>query len=139
MTRLHQATGVAVNGRGVLIEGPPGAGKTSLALALMDRGAVLIGDDGVAIEAVGGRLLVSPPPATRGLIEVRNVGILTRATVSRVPVSLVIRLDPDALRHVETAETCAIAGATIPLIRLWPDSPVLALRAELALERHGLP
>ena len=142
MTLLHQATGVAVDGRGVLIEGAPGIGKTSLALALIDRGAVLIGDDGVAIavaaEQAEVRLLASPPPATHGLIEVRNVGILRQATVASVPIALVIRLDRAAPRHVEQAEACVIAGVSLPLIRLYPESPVLALRAELALVRHGL-
>ncbi|MGB7371776.1 MAG: serine kinase, partial [Erythrobacter sp.] len=31
------------------ILGPPGCGKSSLALALIDRGAQLIGDDGVTL------------------------------------------------------------------------------------------
>lgn len=142
MTTLHQATGVAIGGpkgnRGLLIEGPPGAGKTSLALALIDRGAALIGDDGVALSLDAKRLLASPPPATAGLIEVRNVGIIARPFAAQVPVALVIRLDPQAPRYVEAAESCTIAGYTLPLIRLWPDSPVLPLRAELALELHGL-
>jgi len=30
-----------------------------------------------------------------------------------------------------------LEGVTLPLIRLWPDSPVLALRAEQALALHG--
>ncbi|MFM5886059.1 MAG: HPr kinase/phosphorylase, partial [Novosphingobium sp.] len=54
MSVLHQATAVAIGGRGVLIEGAPGSGKSSLALALIDRGAALIGDDGVALAAVNG-------------------------------------------------------------------------------------
>jgi putative glutamine amidotransferase len=29
-------------------------------------------------------------------------------------------------------------AVTLPLIRLWPDSPVLALRAEFALKHYGL-
>ncbi len=138
MTTLHQATGVAIGGRGLLIEGPPSSGKTSLALALIDRGAKLIGDDGVALSLDAKRLLVSPPPATAGLIEVRNVGIIARPFAVQVPVALVVRLDPQAPRFVEAAETCTIAGYTLPLIRLWPDSPVLTLRSELALELHGL-
>jgi len=138
MTRLHQATAVAIGDRALLIEGPPGSGKSSLALALIDRGAQLIGDDGVALVQRAGRLFASPPTATRGLIEVRNVGILPVDVVEDVAVALVIRLDPDAPRHVEQATTCARADAVLPCIALYPDSPVLALRAELALRRHGL-
>ena len=40
-----QATCVAIAGRALLIEGAPGTGKSSLGLALIDRGAQLIGDD----------------------------------------------------------------------------------------------
>ncbi|HQA17982.1 MAG TPA: serine kinase, partial [Novosphingobium sp.] len=47
MSLVHQATCVAIKGRALLIEGPPGSGKSSMALALIDRGAALIGDDGV--------------------------------------------------------------------------------------------
>jgi hypothetical protein len=32
----------------------------------------------------------------------------------------------------------AIEGFEIPVIMLWPESPVLALRVEWALRRHGL-
>lgn len=134
----HQAGAVAIEGRAVLIEGAPGAGKSSLALALIDRGAVLIGDDGVLLEAVGGRLLASPHPRIAGLIEVRNVGLVTMPTVARVPVALVLRLDPAAPRHVAAAEQAERAGVTMPLLTLWPDSPVLALRAEIALRVHGV-
>ena len=51
----HQGTCVMIGTQGLLIEGPPGAGKSSLALALIDRGATLVGDDGVLIEAMGKR------------------------------------------------------------------------------------
>jgi HPr Serine kinase C-terminal domain len=135
MTLIHQATCVAIGGRAVLIEGPPGVGKTSLALALIDRGAALIGDDGVSLELREGRLLASPPPNTAGLIEVRNLGLLPWPTVSGVPVALILRLNPDAPRFIEAAEQVELGGITLPLIRLWPDGAVLALKAELALER----
>ena len=139
MSVPHQATCVAIGGRAVLIEGAPGSGKSSLALALIDRGAVLVGDDGVLLDVEGARLLASPHPNIAGLLEVRNVGLLTWPTTVRVPVALVLRLDPEPPRYVDGAEQATRAGIVLPLIRLWPDSPVLALRAELALARHGLP
>jgi serine kinase of HPr protein (carbohydrate metabolism regulator) len=139
MSEPHQASCVAIGGRGVLIEGAPGSGKSSLALALIDRGAVLVGDDGVLLEIEDGHLLASPHPNIAGLLEVRNVGLLTYPTVGRVPVALVLRLDPEPPRYVEASEQVTRAGIALPLVRLWPDSPVLALRAELALSRHGLP
>lgn len=143
MNQLHQATCVAIGGRAVLIEGPPGSGKSSLALALIDRGAVLVGDDGVTLDlspdaAFEQRLLASPPPNIAGLLEVRNVGLLRLETAEQVPVALVLRLDRDAPRFIETSEKAELRGMTIPLVRLWPDSPALHLRAEAALREYGL-
>jgi serine kinase of HPr protein (carbohydrate metabolism regulator) len=134
----HQATSVAVAGRAVMIEGPPGTGKSSLVLALIDRGAILIGDDGVELERDGARLLASPVPETAGLLEVRNLGIVTMPTAARIVVALVIVLDREAPRFITEAEAAMRHGAALPLVRLWPESPVLALRAELALRTYGL-
>lgn len=133
-----QATCVVIDGRGVLIEGEPGTGKSSLALALMDRGAKLVGDDSLLIEARDGRLWAHPHPATRGLLEVRNLGLLPQPVLEDAAVALVLRLDDDAPRFIDAAETCTILGISLPLVRLWPGSPVLHLRAELALARCGL-
>ena len=143
MSRLHQATCVAIGGRAVLIEGPPGSGKSSLALALIDRGAVLVGDDGVTLDLRSDatfeqRLLASPPPNIAGLLEVRNVGLLRLETAEQVPVALVLRLDRDAPRFIETSEKAELLGTAIPLVRLWPDSPALHLRAEAALKAYGI-
>lgn len=133
----HQATCVAIDGRAVLIEGEPGVGKTSLALALIDRGASLVGDDGVLLEMRGDSLWALPHPNTTGLIEVRNVGILTMPC-DEAPVALLLNLADDAPRHVETPGTARRCGFALPCLRFWPDSPIGALRAELALARHGL-
>ena len=138
MTFLHQATCVAINGRAVLIEGTPGSGKSSLALTLIDRGAVLVGDDGVTLEPRGGRLYASPPPNIAGLLEVRNLGLLQFPTVGDVPVALVVRLDAAAERFIETAGRVELGGVELPLVQLWPEGEVLALKLELAVERFGL-
>lgn len=139
MTGLpHQATCVAIGNRAVLIEGPPGSGKSSLALALIDRGAVLVGDDGVSLIARGGHLYASPPPNIAGLLEVRNLGLLPFRTTSNVPVALVIVLDTMAPRYLEAAEAAERKGVPLPLIKLWPSENAPARKVELALERYGL-
>ena len=134
---IHQATGVAFGDHGLLIEGPPGSGKSSLALALIDRGGTLIGDDSVTLEVRGERLWAVPPPNVAELLEVRNVG-LVRMAAGSAAIALVIHLDHAAPRYLEQAQTVSRAGVLLPSVRLWPDSPVLALRAEMALSLHGL-
>jgi serine kinase of HPr protein (carbohydrate metabolism regulator) len=133
---LHQASCVAIGNRAVLIEGEPGSGKSTLALALIDRGAVLVGDDGVSLEARGGRLYASPAPAIAGLLEVRNLGLLQFPTLSQVPVGLVLRLDPEAPRFVDLAEKVDILRALVPMLRIAPHSA--PIKAELALKRYGV-
>lgn len=137
MTFVHSATCVAVRGRALLIEGPSGSGKSSLALALIDRGALLVGDDGVTLELRDGRLRATPPPRIEGLLEVRNLGLLPFPVARDVPVALVLRLDPQAPRYIETAEQVTLGGAALPMVRLWPDGPVNAIKAELALHRYA--
>lgn len=137
-TLAHQATAVAIGSRALLIEGAPGSGKSSLALALIDRGARLIGDDGILLEARDGVLAACPHPNTRGLIEVRNLGLLELPVCDAAPVALVLRLDDAAPRYVEAAESVERAGFVIPLLRVWPSGKILALKAELALEKFGL-
>lgn len=135
---LHQFTSVAKGGRAMLISGAPGVGKSSLALALIDRGAVLVGDDGVALETRDGVLYASPAPATRGLMEVRGVGVVSMPVAEDVPVALLIHLSPEAPRYVESAGQDLLCGITLPAITLWPEASALPLRAELALAHHGL-
>lgn len=133
----RQSTCVAIGGRGVLIEGASGTGKSSLALELIDRGAALVGDDSVLLMAGNGMLLARPHPNTRGLIEVRNLGLLPFPCVEEVPLALLVTLDPEAPRFIEIPQTTEIAGIPLPHLRLWPGSGPLALKTELALSHFG--
>ncbi len=81
-TATVHASAVLTGSRAMLIRGPAGSGKSRLALALIEaaasgriRFARLVADDRVELTAGHGRLLVRPPPALAGLIEVRGVGV----------------------------------------------------------------
>ena len=137
-TTIANVTCVAVNGRGIVIEGVPGSGKSELALALIDRGAVLVGDDGMTVEARGGQAIASPPPNIAGKLEVRGVGIIDLPTTS-APIALVLRLVEDAPRYPLEIGTSQIAGVVIPCLPFTAGDAIQALRTEYALEKHGLP
>ena len=139
MSLSHQATAVAIDGRALMIEGPSASGKSSLALALIDRGAMLIGDDSLLLEAEGGRLIARPHPNTRGLLEVRGLGLLPFPVCEAAPVALVLNLSEDAPRYIEMADMAHRGGLDLPLITLRPGAAVLHIAAELALKRFGLP
>jgi len=135
---IRQAGCVSIGGRGILIEGPPGCGKTSLALMLIDRGARLVGDDAVVLEVRGTKLWALPPSNTEGMLEIRNVGII-RLPITAAPVSLRLVLSADAPRFVEQAQPFKLAGIPIPSLVFDGSGAAAAVRAEYALNLHGLP
>jgi len=108
-----------------------------LALALIDRGAKLVADDGVTRDARGGRPWPAPPPYIAGLHEVRNVGLVTLPTCS-APLALVICLDEAAPRFIDAPKRVERAGHALPAVALYPAADALPLRAEFALKMHGL-
>jgi HPr kinase/phosphorylase len=93
--QLH-GTGVAIEGAGILLRGPAGAGKSSLALSLIDDGAILIADDLCEIRQVGDRLIIDLPAAVdpwfRGAIAPRGSGILHRSYFGPAPLVLIVDL-----------------------------------------------
>lgn len=112
---LH-ASAVAVGGRGVLITGASGSGKSALALDLISRGAVLVADDGVSVRALpeGGGLWMSAPAAIAGQIEARGIGIL-RLPATEARAAAVVTLDDTETARLPEARDIVIAGVTLPL------------------------
>ena len=81
------------DGDGVLLIGPPGAGKSDLLLRLLARGFALVADDRVEIGmAWPGR------PALAGLLEVRGLGIVRLPHVAAARLALVVELGARAAR-----------------------------------------
>ena len=136
----RHATTVAIGGRAVLIEGRSGAGKSDLALRLIDRGAQLVSDDyTVVTRDETGCLLAAPPPTIAGRMEVRGIGIIEMPYRADVPVALVVTLTATPDRLPLTPLRCAIVGMSIPCILLPALEPSATIKVELALTRLGLP
>ncbi|MGN6159322.1 MAG: HPr kinase/phosphorylase [Devosia sp.] len=108
-TNIH-ATGLVLGGTGLILRGISGAGKSLLALELIDeweaRGlpAKLVSDDRIDIEATGKGLVMHAPKAIEGLIELRGRGIVSRPFVSKAALHLVVDLVDAYERMIEEDE-----------------------------------
>lgn len=138
-TLIFSASVVAVEGRALAIEGPPGSGKSSLALALIERGAELIGDDGVTLTRKDDALIASPPPNIAGKLEVRGVGLIDLPVADPAPLALILSLGEQSERLPERLARRALLGVDIPTLPFDPGTIAPAERALYALRKHGVP
>lgn len=133
---LH-ASCVVIGDRAVLIEGRSGAGKSDLALRLIDRGAVLVADDYTICTRADGALLGSAPPNIAGKIEVRGIGVIDIAHQNRAPIALVVTILDAPPRMPEGPRKRRIAGVDVPEIALAALEPSAPVKVELALRHIG--
>lgn len=132
---LFRGTCVARRSAAVLIEGPPGAGKSDLALRLIDRGWQLIADDYTEVAVAGGKLTARAPGAIAGLIEARGVGLMRVGAARPARVRLVVRLvSRGKVPRLPSPARRAVAGVAIPLLRLHAFDASTPVKIELALK-----
>ena len=135
---LH-ATCVELGDRGIVLLGPPGSGKSDLALRLIDRGACLVADDQLAVERQGDRVLGRPADALAGLLEVRGYGIVRLPWHAPCPLGLAVELDPvGPLPRLPEPESYDLLGVSLPLLRLDPRAASACAKIRLALTAERL-
>ncbi len=91
-TKKVHSTSVVIEDAGVMITGKSGFGKSDLALRLIDSGATLISDDVTICEKIGDSIFLFPPNETKGLLEVREIGIMTVPYIENIKLSLFVEL-----------------------------------------------
>lgn len=107
------ATCVDISGKGVLIVGPSGSGKSSLALQLMSLGAQLVADDRTILSSHDGTVRATPPRTIAGRIEARGVGII--CVEHRVKTSLSLVIDLAQVERVRLPQRHSMTLLDIPL------------------------
>lgn len=124
-----QGTTVDLQGIGIMIEGPPGIGKSEIALSLLRKGCSLVADDVTELRRMSSGLIATSAEVTRYHMEIRGLGIihvpslLGVASVRREKrLDMVVRLepaDPNAT-HTDRAglepETVELLGVPVPRV-----------------------
>lgn len=84
---VRHATTVSVAGRGLMIVGPSGSGKSALALMLMAFGGQLVADDRTRLwlSADATEVWADAPADLPALVEARGVGLLPVRLAGPVP------------------------------------------------------
>ena len=113
---LIHGNAIAVGGRGFLILGASGSGKSGLALRMIALGAELISDDRVILERSVDTVLMSAPQTLVGKIEARFVGILNVPTRKNAVLHHVIDLDSGPRERLPQLQHCDVLGLRIELI-----------------------
>jgi serine kinase of HPr protein (carbohydrate metabolism regulator) len=133
MPMIH-ATCIAFDGRGVLLRGASGSGKSDLALRAIDAGAQLVADDQVNLARLGENVIASAPLALHGMIEIRGLGIMRVAAAAEAEIALVVDLiDDAALERMPERCQCDLLGIALPLLGLAPFQASALAKLRFAL------
>jgi len=143
MTTLVHATCVALRQgrtwRAVLLRGASGAGKSDLALRLIETGWRLVADDQTELQRERKKVIASAPPKITGLIEVRGLGIVKLGRdqlVKRAPLVLLVDLaHPECIERLPEPASESILGIDLPLLALAPFEASSVAKLRLALAR----
>ena len=138
MIRCH-ASSVEIEGRGVLLRGPSGSGKSDLALRLVDGGGTLISDDYTEIHFRDGGAYLNAPVEIAGKIEVRGLGLISLPRAEDIPLALVFDLMPyDQIERAPAADVAVFNGLEVPRRALDPFMASAPAIVRLALRQDPL-
>ena len=145
-TQCVHGTAIVFGKNGVLIRGRPGAGKSTLALCLIDAPgfgignrlmrAKLIADDQVELALEEKAIRLSAPKNLAGLLEVRGHGLIKIPFAKSATLSLVVDLLPTGKIErmpEEQGQFTKILGRQIPRLTLPIADPAAPSRLRAVL------
>lgn len=143
-------TCVSIGGIGFLLLGPPGSGKSDLALRLIDQQGLgldsvakpsqLVADDQVRLRRDGDAIVASSPVALAGRLEVRGLGVMAVPHLPEVKLAAVVKLLPaaeiDRLPDLGAARH-ELLGIALPLLAVDPQAASAPARLRAAADWLG--
>ena len=145
--------GVMMNifGKGVMVTGKSGIGKSELALDLISRGHMLVADDRVDVARVHNDILCQAPRLLKKMLEIRGLGIVdvtklfgANAYLNKCNLDFIIKLvkldetvNKDRLNPVN--ETIEVLGLEVPMLTIpVTEGKSLSVIIESAVTTHIL-
>lgn len=125
-------TALSIQGRGALLIGPSGSGKSSIAFQMAGLGARLISDDMVWLQDRDGAPWLDYPPQASipPRIEARGLGLIRFTPGDAAPLRLVVDLGRIETARLPEAATLTVAGRPVRRIHKVdnPAFPAMVLQ-----------
>lgn len=145
--------GVMMNifGKGIMITGKSGIGKSELALDLINRGHVLVADDRVEVARVHKDIICRAPKVLRNMLEIRGLGVVdvtrlfgANASLRSCELDFVIKLikldetmEADRLNPLNAS--LDVLGLEVPMLVIpITEGKSLSVIVEAAVKTHIL-
>ena len=135
IAKQFHSTSVVIEDLGVLIRGQSGIGKSDLALRLIDSGATLISDDLTICKKIDDYLYLYPHSEAKGLLEVREIGIMTVPYVENIKLTLVVELVEEQFERLPRIMSCNILGMKFPKIKIFGKSSSAVAKIKIKLNQ----
>lgn len=136
LENIH-ANCIRAHGKGLLILGASGAGKSSLSAQLIALGAVLVADDRCEIWPQQGRLMARAPKPLAGLLELRGIGIIRLPFFPTTPIAALVHLERTTQDRMPAPQKATLAGIAVDLLQFNPGPHFpSALMCYLMGQRH---
>jgi len=152
-TRVIHGVFMEISGKGVLLKGPSGVGKSETALGLIDRGHSLVADDIVVFERKAeDRIVGTCPESLCDFIEIRGLGVFNirrlfgdAALKKMMPLDLILNFLPmtklefeavnrfQGLKNFQHILDLTFPEITIPIL---PERTNLPLLVEFSVKNH---
>ena len=124
---------------GLLICGPTGSGKSDLCLRLIDAGAKLVSDDQTIVENCNGKLIAGAPDSIKGMLEIREIGIVETPFIDKTEIRLKLDLQSFVkIDRMPEMRTESIENVAIPVFCLdaFSVSAVIKIKTFLSIQEQ---